>query len=100
MKKLILAAALTLSFTAFAEEPEGDVCDQLNLLAESIMNARQSGVEMRELVRIFREGEMPDFIIPIVIQAYEMPRFSVERNKKIAIQDFKNAIYLECIRSM
>ena len=98
MKNLIIAAALTLSLTAFAEEAELDVCDEINNLAQSIMEARQSGVEMRQLIQIVRNNEIADFAIPIIIRAYEKPRFSVEKNKQNAIKDFQNEIYLQCIR--
>ena len=98
MKNLIIAAALTLSLTAFAEDPQTDVCDQLNIMAEAIMEARQSGVEMRDMIRITREENMPGYVTEIIIRAYEMPRFSVERNKQNAIKDFQNEIYLQCIR--
>ena len=100
MKKLILAAALTLSFTAFAEESELDLCDELNNLARSVMNARQSGMEMRQLIQIVKENDAGELAIEIIIRAYEKPRFSVEKNKQNAIKDFQNEIYLQCIRSM
>ena len=98
MKNLITAAALTLSFTAFAEEAQTDVCDGLNRMARSIMNARQSGMEMRQLIEVVRGNEASEIAIEIIIRAYEMPRFSVEKNKQNAIKDFQNEIYLQCIR--
>ena len=98
MKNLIIAAALTLSLTAFAEDAQTDFCDQLNIMAESIMGARQSGVEMRDMIRITREENMPGYVTEIIIRAYEKPRFSVEKNKQNAIKDFQNEIYLQCIR--
>ena len=98
MKNLIIAAALTLSLTAFAEEPKTDVCDQLNIMAELIMEMRQSGVEMRQLIRTVQDDEARELTIEIIIRAYEKPRFSVEKNKQNAIKDFQNEIYLQCIR--
>ena len=98
MKNLIIAAALTLSFTAFAEEPQTDVCDELNNLARSVMNARQSGMEMRQLIEVVRGNEASEVAIEIIIRAYEKPRYSVEKNKQNAIKDFQNEIYLQCIR--
>ena len=98
MKNLIIAAALTLSLTAFAEEAELDVCDELNNLARSVMNARQSGMEMRQLIEVVRGNEASEIAIEIIIRAYETPRFSVEKNKQNAIKDFQNEIYLQCIR--
>ena len=98
MKNIIIAAALTLSLTSFAEEPELDVCDELNNLARSVMNARQAGMEMRQLIEVVRGNEASEVAIEIIIRAYEMPRFSVEKNKQNAIKDFQNEIYLQCIR--
>ena len=98
MKNLIIAAALTLSFTAFAEEAELDVCGELNNLARSVMNARQAGMEMRQLIQIVKDNEAGELAIEIIIRAYEKPRYSVEKNKQNAIKDFQNEIYLQCIR--
>lgn len=99
MKKLLIAAAIVLSFNA-AADANADTCDLVNKLAHSIMDARQRGVDMAEAMRLANESEIADLIKPIIIAAYEKPRYSVEENQRNAVTDFKNSVYLVCVKSL
>lgn len=99
MKKLLIAAAMTLSLGAAADD-KADTCDLVNKLAHSIMDARQRGVDMAEAMRLANESSISDLIKPIIIAAYEKPRYSVEENQRNAVTDFKNAVYLVCVKSI
>jgi len=70
-----------------AEEAE---CNFRGLQAEMIMEARQDGKNMGEVIKAWPSDKN------LVIEAYEQPRFSTEENKKIAVQDFTNKTILKC----
>lgn len=98
MKNLLIAAAVAMSLTAQAEEKQ-DICGIVNELAGSIMSARQRGVDMAQAMKAAGENAEVDFIRQIIIAAYEKPRYSVAENQQAAVNDFKNSVYLICVKS-
>lgn len=98
MKKLLISAAVAMSLTAQAEEKQ-DICGMVNELAGSIMSARQRGVDMAQAMKLAGENAEADFIRQIIIAAYEKPRYSVAENQQAAVTDFKNSVYLICVKS-
>lgn len=70
-----------------AEEAE---CNFRGLQAEMIMEARQDGRNMGEVIKAWPSAKN------LVVEAYEQPRFSTEESKKIAVQDFTNKEILRC----
>lgn len=97
MKNLLIAAAVAMSFMAQAEEKQ-DICGMVNELAGSIMSARQRGVDMAQAMKAAGENAEADFIRKIIIAAYEKPRYSVAENQQAAVTDFKNSVYLICVK--
>lgn len=71
------------------------LCKASSGLAESIMGARQSGVEMSKMM----ETATTDLAKRLVISAFEHPRMSVEENRAEMSRDFSNDVYLECIKA-
>lgn len=78
-----------------AEETEGKklTCEDLENLARSVMNSRQSGVSMSDMVKVAPEFKW------MIIAAFEQPRFSTEENQTEASQDFANTIALACYKN-
>ena len=103
MRKIILAAAITASFSAHSN----DLCESIYGLAETIMDARQEGVEMPILINSFRETaeesnapKILELANEMTIAAYESPRYSTERNRQNAVKDFANNWYVQCFREL
>lgn len=99
MKKLLLIPLLmTLPFTAQAQEIDG--CVALSTLAESIMSARQSNIDMVQVMEIANsDPNISKVVVLLTKEAYSMPRFSTERIQQETIREFKNDVYLQCLNS-
>lgn len=90
MKYLIYVFAFFSINTAYAaSEAE---CNFFGLKAEMIMEARQEGKNMGEVIKSWPSNK------ELIIRAYEQPRFMTEENKKMIIQDFTNKTLLECYK--
>lgn len=87
---------------------EGDSCEGLYEFAQVAMMARQTGKSIVEIKKVIR-GNTPDMgdadqavaraVMMIVLEeAYETPRFSIEKNQIEAIQDFANEKALNCYK--
>lgn len=100
MKALTLIAALLLSVPALAADFEAkDKSCKLNaLMADVIMQGRQAGVEMSEVVAVFTKQGLSKEYYPMVLAAYEHPRYTSEEIKRSTITEFKNSIYLQCMK--
>ena len=98
MKKLLLIAALAISATAFAET-KAEQCASYASLAGVIMDTRQAGAPMADVMKVFDTDKAgAERMRNKVIEAYSAPRMSTEANKKRMTDDFANDAYLECIR--
>jgi len=98
MKKLILAAVMAVSLNATASTPV-DPCLTLKVTAESIMSARQGGVDVTVVVELFRKGTSEDLFkaaMNLITDAYNQPRFNTKKYKDEAIQEFANDYYIAC----
>jgi len=103
MKKLIIALTITASFTTFAEEAEPITdesqlsanCDVLERLSRSIMINRQSGIPLRSMLEILKQGTLGR---KITLLAYSMPAHRSEEFQQRAINDFANGYLLECVK--
>lgn len=91
MKYLFLTLALT--FSMGAQSKEQDVCGAIGELAEGIMKAHQIGVPMSKIV----EGGN-ELVEAMAIDAYSRPRYSTERMQNRAVAEFRDAVYLMCIK--
>ena len=93
MKKLLIALALTAATTAQAET----ICETYSGLAETIMDSRQSGTSMATVIAIVREDAYATNMVRI---AYEQPRWHTDESQQRAIEDFRDAVYLECYKAV
>jgi hypothetical protein len=94
LKPIILA--LTLLATPLAAETEGHPCEMLGGLAAQIMEARQVGVPLSDMMRISADSEL---IQALTISAYQSPRFSTDAYRQEAITDFRNEVEVMCYSS-
>lgn len=94
MKKTILALALIASMPATAQVSE--FCKEINEISETIMKKRQNGVQMIALLNIAGDNEI---VKKIIMDAYDVPMYSVEANKEREIVNFANQWLSACIKS-
>lgn len=88
MKKLILIMAISLSFTAHADEQSDKLklCKSLSSLAETIMTNRQDGVDMVDMYEIASNSMAQT----MVTMAFDRPKFSSEQYRQGEVSRFKN----------
>lgn len=83
---------------------EGDVrmesCQVYSKLAGQIMDLRQNGMLMSDLLsKLNPDGDSPS-VEMLIISAYESPRYSTQGMKERTIQDFQNDVFLKCVKSI
>ena len=100
MLKTAIAAAML--FPAFAYGAPL-TCEQMAGLAEKIMEARQSGVPMANMVKIAETSDMGeperDFMRGATVMAYEKTAWRTDEAQKRAIAEFGNGIMVACIKN-
>ena len=96
MKTLIAALALMMALSAPAQA-EQSVCEKIAGLAESIMDARQSGVSVVDAMGTSGGSAM---IERMIIEAYEAHRYKAEIWQTGEIADFRDKWFLYCYKSM
>src|SRR5690606_14850782 len=82
------------------DESHNEFCSNIDLMANAMMGARQSGVAMSEMMKSANEindPELKKMSVAMVKAAYETPRFEVEENRNKAALDFRNSMYQSCI---
>lgn len=95
MKKLILLTLLSFNLAAEDKKEEPVSCETISILAETIMSARQQGVAMSDIINLGKDDKLLKIL---TIEAYEKPRYSTQKNQDQTTQDFKNDVYLECLK--
>lgn len=78
------------------------ICKSAAGAAKGIMNARQRGVTMTEMMEKVvgtADPAVKDVARAMVISAYEKPRFDTPEYQQKAEIDFENESYLACIKS-
>lgn len=94
MKKLIIALAVMAATTTAQAET---ICEAYSGLAETIMNGRQAGTSMATMITIVSDD---DYATHMVRTAYEQPRWHTGENRQRAIEEFRDAVYLECYKEV
>lgn len=95
MKKLLLTAAAGIIMAGSAYAGDIGKCVSVGEFAGKVMQIRQNGVKMSEIVN--RLGH-DNPLLSIVIDAYDTPRFRTEDYKEAAITKFENKYYMECVK--
>lgn len=100
MRKILVISTLILgsASTAFASDAE-DICGQLSMSSEQIMNARLEGVSIIDSMKAAGEGDNPSsrLLKLTVREAYSEPAYTGENEKQTAIKEFGIKKYLECM---
>jgi len=70
-------------------------CENFSEMAGQIMGYRQDGGEMAEAMKI---ADGNGLIEQMVVQAFDIPRFSTERHQRRQVVEFKNKAYAKCFK--
>lgn len=103
MKKLLLAAALTISTASNASSVYQQYCDSMYDLAKIIMDARQNGITEEQSRKIVNDGKNNDLKAvanTFVDLAYDEPVMKYDDLKKTATEDFAEMAKYACEVSM
>ena len=96
MRKLLLAAALSASFTASANKN----CDAIERMAGAIMESRQLGVLYSDIYKLLsaEKNETARKVgLALVKEAYDRPKYDTEKYQHREISKFRNNVYKICI---
>ena len=97
-KTITMAAALAATLlTTTPVTAKEDVCASLAELAGDVMELRQGGVPLSEMMKIAEGDELLRFLL---LEAYNVPRFSTKEYKDLAIKDFSDMLALVCYNEM
>jgi hypothetical protein len=111
-KIAILSFLIAYPVLSYAEEKsipsKTEQCTEIELLANTIMTVRQAGVSMSKIMKSINTVElisendilMNELGTTLIVEAYEMSRFSSESYKKRAIEDFSNKAFLTCFKTL
>jgi hypothetical protein len=107
MKKLLLFAALMASAAQAKEADWFRYCATVATTSAGIMEARQVGVEMQDLIVAVsktdegkEQSDMTKDMIKVVIAAYEQPRYESPEAQRMMVTDFKNEWFLKCTKQI
>ena len=93
MKKILLAVTLmSLLLTSQASEIS---CEQIEITARTIMEARQAGVPLKSVMKVVKTS---DAMKQVVIQAYDSSKYETDSYKKSAVEKFANKYYVSCLK--
>lgn len=79
------------------KESDLGICENVSVLAKSIMGARQSGVSISKVMQLANGSALLESLI---IAAYSKPSFSTEQYKEEVIREFSDDAYLSCIKTL
>lgn len=98
MRTYLIIASLFVHLSAFAQEKAG--CGSYGKLAETLMESRQIGMSMQKQMESAEKQSEPlrSQVQSMLIMAYERPRYNSEENQRREIENFRDQIYLECIK--
>lgn len=97
MYKIAVAILCALTFSQTVQA--STMCEAVSSLARSTMNARQAGVPMAD---IYENGQDESAAVEgvrksLIRIAYDRPRFSTERYKVEAAEDFASEVFRRCV---
>jgi len=95
-----IIAMFSMSSYVMANSEREKFCSELSRSSNLVMEARQLNVPLLDALNIIPKhapDSLKKLLTTINIEAYKSPLFSTDENKEIAITEFGNKIYLECI---
>lgn len=103
MKAWLIALLIAgMAGAATAREATGwddalELCAVKSRVAGSVMDLRQMGDRMSQLVERFKDDAA---MVAMVMAAYEVPRYSGEGARAQASLDFENDYYQHCLKEL
>ena len=91
---IVVSAFLGMTNLALAEPAKKTLCESIESLATVVMEARQSGVKLSDMLK----GDKEDLVVAIIIEAYEEPRWLTKESKEKSVVDFANEVMLACVK--
>jgi hypothetical protein len=86
-----------------SEASDNGVCKAISEIASVVMQARQIGVPMADLMDVFHKDDYKEseinLIKKMVINAYEQPKFSTTKVQGETITEFSNQWHLSCVKN-
>lgn len=83
------------------ENDKYEMCHSLEELAEIIISKRYSGVSMKNMIQRLNEtNQLNKMNQTLIIAAFEQPNYSSTEMQQNAIENFKNRVYLMCIKAI
>lgn len=93
---LLILVLFLISFKSYSEEKiNKTVCEEIADLATSIMDARQAGVDIIQMMQLAEGNKAVEFMIK---EAYKQPEYTNKEFKNRAIKEFKENMYLLCLK--
>lgn len=98
---LSLLAAASFPSIAQSSPAEREWCGLVSRYAESVMMARQSNVDVSELIKVATDaaGNVEPWKEKLITWAYESPRYGSAEFQGNATRDFKNDAYVMCMKA-
>ena len=97
MKVLLTAIfILAMAMPVMADDVH-EACTELAKLAEVVMEKRQEGVAMPEMMAVVTDPEH-DLIRTMIVNAYEEPRWNSASIRHQTICEFRDSWYLKCYK--
>lgn len=94
----ILAADLQAEEPGLRETYE-KMCRMKAAMAATIMESRQLGVPLDEVLDVLKKREEPvrSLVLTVILDAYSRPHFSTPAFRQDAINEFKNEVLVDCL---
>lgn len=96
MNTTLAALALVAAASTAETQPAQDICHVIGNLAQQIMENRQDGVSMSQMMATSGDVELARLL---VIEAYNIPRMSHPDNQRREVQDFRNMAEMLCYQA-
>ncbi|MFV1846417.1 hypothetical protein ACNJRW_09525 [Stenotrophomonas maltophilia] len=77
-----------------------ELCKVVSEYARTVMDGRQAGVPMSGVMDLAKDVDpaIAPVMHQMIMDAYDRPRMSVEKNQQTATRDFENDAYLACMK--
>lgn len=95
--KHVLATIILTVSAATVQAQTMSFCNQLYDTSEAIMDARQSGVDLRQMMQAADGNQLHEDMVKL---AYKQPNYSTESYQQNAIKQFAEQFYLSCLEQM
>ena len=95
----VVVMALLAVPAAFGQDEHGKLCDQVDSLAQTIMERRQNGMPARDMYDAMG-ADGNDIAAQMIDEAYDKPRYQTDDMKEQTVQEFRNRWFQICRRQM